>query len=99
MMLTFEFLPPANEIWDNVLTSVCLFTGGSLYDVTSRVAGWPHIPSGGSLSRGYLFWVSLARALHCTGGGSLSETPWAEIPRLYIEERAVRIILECFLVL
>ena len=33
-----------------IFLPVCLFTGGSLYDVTSCLAAWSHVPSGGSLS-------------------------------------------------
>ena len=34
----------------NVCTGVCLSTGGSLYDVTSYLDAWSHVPSRGSLS-------------------------------------------------
>ena len=50
----------------NVFAPVChSVQGGSLYDVTSCLAAWSHIPSGGSLSRGSLSGVSVQ-------GGSLS---------------------------
>ena len=34
----------------NDFTGVCLSTGGSLYDVTSCLAAWSHVPSRGPLS-------------------------------------------------
>ena len=49
-----------------LLASVILFTGGSLYDVTSCLADWSYVPSGGSVSLvPCSFWGSLS-------GGSLS---------------------------
>ena len=37
----------------NVFIRMChSVQGGSLYDVTSCLAAWSHVPSGGSLSRG-----------------------------------------------
>ena len=82
--------------------SVILFTGGrgSLYDVTSCLAAWSHVPSGG-----------LCLWFHVPSGGSLSRggspwqrLPWTETPLNrdhsppYGKERAVRILLECILV-
>ena len=46
----YFLLPPANEVWDKVIFSqvfVCP-QGCSLYDVTSCLAAWCHVPSGGS---------------------------------------------------
>ena len=60
---SINLLPPANEVWGKVMflhMSVILSTGwrGSLYDVTScpmfllrGLCLWPHVTSGGSLSR------------------------------------------------
>ena len=48
----------------NVFIGVCLSTGGFLYDVTSCLAVWSHVPSGGSL---YLVPCSLS------GGGGLCQ--------------------------
>ena len=42
------YLQPANEVWDKVmfLTGVCPREGGgSLYEVTSCLAAWSHLPS------------------------------------------------------
>ena len=39
-------LPSANEVWGKVIFSVILSTGRSLYDVTSCLAAWSHVPSG-----------------------------------------------------
>ena len=51
-----QYLPPAKEVWGKVMflhMSVILSKGkGSLYDVTSSLATWSHVPSRGSLSRG-----------------------------------------------
>ena len=49
----------------NVFIGVCSQTGGSLYDVTSGLAAWSHIPSrgvsvSGPMSRGSLFRESLS---------------------------------------
>ena len=68
----------------NVFRSICLSTGGSLYDFTFTLAVWSHVPSWGSLSL----------------APSPTETPpppTAHLPP-YGEEWAVRILLECFLV-
>ena len=48
-------LPPGNKVWGKVMFYTCLSFcphggSGSLYDVTSCLAAWPHIPSGVSLS-------------------------------------------------
>ena len=60
----------------NVFAPVChSVQGGSLYDVTSCLAAWSHIPSGGSLSRGSLSGVSVqggSLSGVSVGGGSLS---------------------------
>ena len=70
---SFKFLPPANEVWGKVIISeacVILVMGWgwwSLYDVTSCLAAWSHVPSWGfclwshvpsmgSLFRGSLSW-------------------------------------------
>ena len=49
-----RFLLPANELWGKVMflqVSVILSMGGGvLYDVTSCLAAWSHVPSRGSLS-------------------------------------------------
>ena len=61
----WRLLPSANESLGqgNIFTGVCLSTGGSLYDVTSCLAAWFHVPfravsffdpKGWSLSRGSL---------------------------------------------
>ena len=50
---SFCSLPRANAVWGKVMflhTSVILSTGGGLYDVTSWLAAWSHVPSRGSLS-------------------------------------------------
>ena len=66
---------------------------GSLYDVTSCLAVWSHVHSGGFLSVAPCSFqgVSIQGGL-CPGGGSLSGRP------PYSEERAVCILLECILV-
>ena len=51
--LKHSFLPPANEVWGKVIfsaTCVFLFGGGYLYDVTSCLAAWSHVPSGKGVS-------------------------------------------------
>ena len=64
--------------------SVCPRGKGVLYDVTSCLAAWSHVTlGGGGLSRGF----------------SVKGVSVREIPHLYSEERAVHILLECFLVL
>ena len=91
MILTFELLPPANEVWGKVMfsqASVCP-RGGFLYDVTSCLAAWSHVP-GGTVEGGLCLGGFLSR------GRGVSVR---EIPHLYSEERAVRFLLECFLVL
>ena len=57
-----------------VFTPVCLFTGGSLYDVTSCLAAWSHVPSG---------WVSGPIFLL---EGLPDSDPWTETP-LWTEPR------------
>ena len=70
-------LPHANKIWGKVIFSQACVShsvhgGGSLYDVTSCLAGWSHVPSRGSLSSG----GSLSRGCMSGGGGfSVRETP------------------------
>ena len=84
----------------NVFTGVCLSTGG-LCDVTSCLAAWSHIPSGGSLSRGVCVRGSLSRGGLCQGDqrGLSRGASVREPPPLHGDERAVRILLECFLCL
>ena len=105
------FIPPANEVWGKVmflhLSVSHSVQGGSLYDVTSCLAAWSHVPSGGGLC----LWshVPSRRGL-CPGGSlclgvfsvqrSLSGREFLSgRPPPYGEERAVRILLECFLLL
>ena len=86
--------------------SVILSRGwGSLYDITSYLASWSHVPlrrslsrwplCRGSLSKGVSVQESLSRGL-CPGvsvqGGLCRETP-----SLQSEKQMVRILLECFL--
>ena len=72
---SFKFLPPANEVWGKVIISeacVILVMGWgwwSLYDVTSCLAAWSHVPSWGFClwshvpSMGSLFRGSLSGGL------------------------------------
>ena len=83
----------------NVFTGVCLSTGeGPLYDVTScltpmfllgGLCPWSHVPSRGFLSRAGL---CPARGVYVQSG------LYKETPPLESEKRAVRILLECFLI-
>ena len=71
--------------------------GGSLYDVTSCLAAWSHVPS-----RGSLVTCSFGGTLSWGGGsvqGDCQEEPPSPSDRgpLYGEERAVSILLEYFL--
>ena len=85
MYVFHAFLPPANEDWGKVMflhMSVTV-SKGSLYDVSSCLAAWSHVPSGGlylwshvssrglcprSLSMGALSGESLSRRGLCPGG-------------------------------
>ena len=91
----------------NIFTGMCqsFCPRGSLYDVTSCLGAWSHVPSVGEVSvpgpmflfGGLCVGVSVQGGF-CSAGsmsGSLSETP----PPQYGEEWAVHILLECFLVL
>ena len=51
-LIAFVFITTHNWsfVQGNVFTGVCLSTGGSLYNVTSCLAAWSHVFSGGSLS-------------------------------------------------
>ena len=82
----------------NVFTHVChsVHGGWSLYGVTSCLAAWSHVPSGGGLC----LWS------HVPSGGSLyrgglchgDTLPLGRDPPPYGEERVARILLECSLV-
>ena len=64
-----------------LLVCVILFTRGSLHDVTSYLAAWPHVLSGGSLSRG----VFVQRGLCPEGSlsrGSLSREVFVQVESL-----------------
>ena len=92
-------LAPANKVWGKVMflhVYTCLsflFRGGSLYDVTSCMAAWSHVPSRRSLS---LVPCGVCLPGVCLYGvwlqGKLGRRPPEP------EKRAVRILLKCFLV-
>ena len=87
-------LPPGNEVWEG---NVHREGGGrrSLYDTTSCLAVWYHVPLGGVSVSGPMF---LLGGLHRGGGGVLlGRLPPKQRPP-YGKERAVRILLECILV-
>ena len=83
-----------------------------MYDVTFCLAAWSHVSSGkggsyawshvpsrwGLCQGGSLSMGSLSRGKGSLSRGSLSGTPPGQRPT-YGEEPAVRILLECFLVL
>ena len=91
-------LPPANELWEGyVSTGVCLSTGGLCPGGLCPEGG---LSPGGSLSRGGSVQGGLCPGVSvqgvCPGGVSVRETPsWTE----YGNKRAVRILLECILVI
>ena len=75
------------SLWQgNVFTPVCLFTLGSLYDVTSCLTAWSHVPSKAVSVSGPMFLL----------GGLPPEGVGQTLPRT--GKRVVRILLECFLV-
>ena len=81
------FLPPANKVWGKVMfLQACVshsVHGGHLYDVTSCLAIWYHVPSGGSQS---------------LVPSEAPEQKLPPLDRdLYGEERAIHILLECIL--
>ena len=41
------FYRPSRKGKGNIFTGICLFSGGSLYDVTTCLAAWSHVPSRG----------------------------------------------------
>ena len=93
-------LPPANLGQGNVFTHVCHSVHGSgLYDVTSCLATWCHVPSRGSLS---LIPCSFQRGLCLEvlypNGLSLGEGVSVGRPLPESEKQVVRILLESFLV-
>ena len=94
-----RLLPPANEVWGKVMflhMSAILFIGeAGLYDVTSCLAPWSHVPSRGSLSLvpcsfqgGLCLWFHVPSRMVLCLGVSLDpptqrltpETPWTETP-------------------
>ena len=108
-------LPPGNKVWGKVMFYTCLSFyphggSGSLYDVTSCLAAWPHIPSGVSLSLAPCSFLGVLRpgvSVRGLGGFSvqgylfgvsLTRDPRGQRPP-YDKERPVRILLECILVL
>ena len=109
-------LPPGNKVWGKVMFYTCLSFcphggSGSLYDVTSCLAAWPHIPSGVSLSLApcsFLGVLLSGVSVRWFGGGVLrpgvsvrglpDKRPPGQRPP-YDKERPVRILLECILVL
>ena len=74
----------------NVFTHGCpsVHGGGSLYDVTSCLVAWSHVPSRG---------VSVSGPMFLRGGLCQGEPLDRDPP--YGEEWAVRILLECILVM
>ena len=80
------FLPHANEVWGKVIYSdMChsVHGGGPLYDVTSCLAAWFHVPYGGVSVSGPMFLlVSVQRYLSrgSLSGGPLSMGPHGERP-------------------
>ena len=75
--------------------SVILFTGGgsrgSLYDDTSCLVAWSRVPSGGVSVSGPMLFLGVSVQ------GGLFQGDTLLLP--YDEEQAVRILLECFLVI
>ena len=82
--------------------SFCSPGGGGLYDVTSCLAVWSHVPSGGLCLWSHVppgGGVFLSRRGGLSGGASVRETPLdRDPPPVYGKELAVRILLECILV-
>ena len=95
-------LPPVNKVWGKVIFSrvFFLFTGGkkgaALYDVTSCLAAWSHVPSTGVSVPGSMFCPqgSLTGGGLCRGGGHCRECP----PPSESGKWGVHSLLECFLV-
>ena len=71
-----------------------MFSEGSLYDGTSCLAAWSQVPSKGSSVQGFSVQGegSLSRGAFLSMESLCRETPESE-------KRAVRVLLECFLVL